>query len=155
MGNASVFISGPKCKSMMKDDLNIDNISAKWMGKAGLDEPSVFFTDNVMQHVLELSQAKPPINKFVYLWYLLFIPVLIAGGWYLSTIPEFMLKISTLWKGIQDYYLTLNIGLANTVHHIKSITISPIIVLGFLAVLSLLIIEDIFSKTKTSSNNSF
>lgn len=136
---------------MMENDVNIDKLTARWLKKIEPEEPSDTFANSVMQSVFALKVEKP-FNRANYWWFLLFIPVLVAGGWYLSTLPEFVTKVAAIWESILNYYHGLNAYFASIFIRIKSMTISPMIILGFLAVLSLLIIEDVFSKNRDSSN---
>jgi hypothetical protein len=125
---------------------NIDKITEGWLKNLETEEPSSSFTANVMQSVYALNNATE--KSFNYWWLLTSIPVFAAGGWYLSTLPLFMEKFNKFVFVLNSYYQAGNSTFADIFKSFKSITISPIIILGFLAVLSLLLLDDIFKKSK-------
>ena len=134
----------------MENDKNIDQATSEWLKKLSLDEPSDSFLRNVMHSVYALEKKKS--NDINYWWFLLLIPVLLAGCWYLSTLPAFVERLTEIWSGIQNYYYSLNADFGDIFTRLKKITISPVVILIFLAVLSLLIVEDIFSKSRHKLN---
>lgn len=131
----------------MDEEKDIDQATSGWLKKMTLDDPSENFSKQVMNSIFALN-AKKSEDNFNYWWFLLLIPVLVAGGWYLSTLPEFMAKLTQFWTATTGYYNSLNSGFGEFFGSLKGISISPIVILIFLAVLSLLIIEDIFSKSR-------
>ena len=131
----------------MDEDKNIDRATSGWLKKMTLDDPSENFSKNVMNSIYAL-EVKTSEDNFNYWWLLLLIPVFGAGGWYLSTLPEFMAKLTMFWTSTVEYYNSLNSGFGEMFGRLKGISISPVVILIFLAVLSLLIIEDIFSKSR-------
>lgn len=131
----------------MDEDKNIDRATSGWLKKMTLDDPSDNFSKNVMNSIYALD-ARSSEDHFNYWWLLLLIPVFGAGGWYLSTLPEFLAKFTNVWTSITEYYNSLNSGFGEVFGSLKGISISPIVILIFLAILSLLIIEDIFSKSR-------
>lgn len=133
------------------NDKDIDMAASGWLKKIPLDEPSEHFTKNVMSSVYALENYKPLSNKG-YWWFLLLIPVLVAGGWYLSSLPEFIARISDILTSVRNSYTSLNAGFGEFFGRFREISISPVVILIFLAVLSLLVVEDIFSKSRHKIN---
>lgn len=129
----------------MENDKEITAATSKWLQKLPFDEPSENFQRNVMQTIFALD-AKKENDSLSYWWFLLLIPAFVAGGWFLST--SISVNLSGAWQSIQEYYFSINSGMGEFFHRIKSINISPAIILIFLAVLSLLVVEDIFSKSR-------
>lgn len=132
---------------MDNNDKDIDRVTSAWLEKLALEEPSEGFSKNVMGSIYALNQNKLD-DKFNFWWFLPAIPVLIAGGWYLSTLPGFMVKLNIYRTWIIEFYDTLNSGFGEIFGQVKQISISPFVILIFLAILSLLVIEDIFSKSR-------
>lgn len=136
---------------MMENDKDIDLATSEWLKKLPFEEPSDAFSRNVMNSVYALETKKVNDN-ISYWWFLLVIPVLIAAGWYLSTVPSFGNRISEIWGTAQANYTALNTEVGSIFIYLKTMTISPFIILIFLAALSLLLIEDIFSKSRHKLN---
>jgi hypothetical protein len=127
---------------------NIDKITEGWLKNLEAEDPSSSFTANVMQSVYALNNSTQ--KTFNYWWLLTFIPLLAAGGWYLSTLPAFMEKFNAFVTVLKNYYEAGNATFGDIFKSFKSISISPMVILGFLAVLSLLLLDDIFKKSKDS-----
>jgi len=136
---------------MMENETNIDKITAGWLKKVKAEEPSDRFAVNVMQSIYKLQNEKSS-DEINYWWFLILIPVFVAGGWYLSTLPAFMAKLSEIWITSLNFYNSLNSSFGEMFSNLKNITISPFVILGFLAILSLLVVEDIFSKSRHKLN---
>jgi hypothetical protein len=123
----------------------------KWMGKIKWEEPSDQFTNHVMQSVLALSTEEKKVARNGYYWLLMLLPFLIALGWYITTLPELSIKMLKVWVAVVQYYTLINSNINNVFTHFKNITISPLLILGFLAILTLLLLDDIFIKAKGAS----
>lgn len=136
---------------MMENNKEFDSVASEWLKKLPLDEPSDNFSLNVMQSVYALESNKEK-GGFNYWWLLALIPVLAGLGWYLSSAPAFSEYFSSIWDSFQDYYNSLNVSFGEKVGSVKNISISPLVILGFLAILSLLVIEDIFKSKHTKVN---
>lgn len=134
---------------MMEND--IDKESSEWLKKLSLEEPSGDFSRNVMQSVYALENRKE--KAFNYWWFLSLLPLLVGVIWYLFTIPVFAKNLTNWWTLALNYYNGINSSFGDFFSKIKGISISPMIILGFLAILSLLIIEDIFSKSRKTRLN--
>lgn len=134
---------------MMEND--IDKASSEWLKKLSPEEPSGNFSRNVMQSIYALESRKE--KDFNYWWFLTLLPVLGAGIWYLFTFPIFTRSLTNWWAVALNYYNGLNTSFGDFFSKIKGLSISPMIILGFLAILSLLVIEDIFSKSRKTKLN--
>lgn len=135
----------------MDEEKDIDLATSGWLNKMTLDDPSENFSRNVMSSVYAL-ETKTSEDNINYWWFLVLIPVLVGGGWYLSTLPEFMAKLTQIWNSTAEHYNSLNSGFGDFFGRFKDLSISPVVILIFLAILSLLIIEDIFSKSRHKLN---
>jgi hypothetical protein len=132
-------------------DNDIEKASSDWLKKLSPEEPSGNFTRNVMQSIYALESRKE--RYFNYWWFLTLLPVFVGGIWYLTTIPAFTTRMMAWWEAVVNYYQALDSYFGDVLSKVKSISISPVIILGFLAILSLLVIEDIFSKSRNTKLN--
>lgn len=134
---------------MTENESNIDKLTAGWLKQMNPEDPSSGFSGKVMQSIYALKGEKDP-GKHNYWWFLLLIPIFAAGGWYISTIPAYAIRINDIIHTITEYYYSMNASFGEIFTRIKSISISPLLILGFLALLSLLLIEDIFRKSRNT-----
>jgi hypothetical protein len=133
---------------MNLNEENLDQVTGKLIKETGIEEPSVLFTERVMQSVIALQQAKEVTNTFHYKWLLLLIPAVVFGGWYLTTFPVIMNKFLKILNSIELFFNSLFSGLVNAFHQLGNVSISPIVIIGSLAVLSLLVIDAILTRKK-------
>jgi hypothetical protein len=133
---------------MNLNEENIDQVTGKLIKKTGIEEPSALFTERVMQSVIAFQQTKEETNSFQYKWLLLAFPVVIFGGWYLTTFPLILNKFLEILDSVGQYFNSLFSGLINTFQQLGNISISPIVIMGSLAVLSLLVIDAILTRKK-------
>jgi hypothetical protein len=133
---------------MNLNEENIDQVTGKLIKKTGIEEPSALFTERVMQSVIAFQQTKEDTNSFQYKWLLLAFPVVIFGGWYLTTFPLILNKFLEILDSVGQYFNSLFSGLINTFQQLGNISISPIVIMGSLAVLSLLVIDAILTRKK-------
>lgn len=133
---------------MNLNDENIDQVTGKLIKKTGLEDPSELFTERVMQSVIAIQQPKEETNTFQYKWLLLLIPVAVSGGWYLTTFPVIMNKFLKILDSIGLFFNSIFSGLVNAFQQLGNISISPIVIIGSLAVLSLLVIDAILTRKK-------
>lgn len=134
------------------NDRDIDLATSGWLKKLKPDDPSEDFSRKVMDSVYAL-QTQQKEGHFNFWWLLLLLPVFAAGGWYLSAYTTFTGQVNDFWMTIRDYYYSLNSGVGDFFIQLKKVSISPFIILIFLAALSLLLIEDIFSKNRNKQNS--
>jgi hypothetical protein len=133
---------------MNLNEENLDQVTGKLIKETGIEEPSALFTERVMQSVIAFHQPREETNAFHYKWLLVVIPVLISGGWYLTTFPLIMNKFLKILDSVGQYFNSLFSGLVNTFQQLGNISISPIVIMGSLAVLSLLVIDAILTRKK-------
>jgi hypothetical protein len=133
---------------MNLNEENLDQLTTKLVKKTGIEDPSALFTERVMQSVIAIEQAKVETNTFHYKWFLLLIPAVVFGGWYLTTLPVIMNKFLKILDSLGLYFNSLFSGLVNTFQQLGNISFSPVVIIGSLAVLSLLVIDAIFTRKK-------
>jgi hypothetical protein len=131
---------------MKLNEENLDQVTGKLIRKTGTEEPSELFTERVMQSVIAFQQPKEVTNSFHYKWLFLLIPVLVSGGWYLTTFPVIMNKLLKILDSIGLYFNSVFSGLVHVFQQIGNISISPIVIIGSLAVLALLVIDAILTR---------
>ena len=135
--------------SMKKNDKNMDKLLAGRIKNLGLEDPSADFTLKVMQSVAE--QPAFEVKQRNYWWVLSLIPVLVGICWYFLLIFELTGYVSRFWtsiiSGVQPY---IN-AFASLTDQLKGIKVSPLLVVGFIAIMILLAIEELFSKAKRTS----
>jgi hypothetical protein len=137
---------------MTEQEKDIDMITSGWLKKLQPEDPSEEFSRKVMDSVYALRGQKQE-NHISLWWLLLLLPVLAAGVWYLYNYTTFMDQVNGSWMNIRNYYNSLNSNVGDFFLHMKKVTISPFVILIFLAALSLLLIEDIFSKNRNKQNS--
>ena len=134
---------------MKKNDKYMDKLLAGRIKNLGLEEPSADFTLKVMQSVAE--QPAFEVKQRNYWWVLSLIPVLVGICWYFLLIFELTGYVSRFWtsiiSGVQPY---IN-AFASLTDQLKGIKVSPLLVVGFIAIMILLAIEELFSKAKRTS----
>ena len=135
--------------SMKKNDKNMDKLLAGRIKNLGLEEPSADFTLKVMQSVAE--QPAFEVKQRNYWWILSLIPILVGICWYFLLIFELTGYVSRFWtsiiSGVQPY---INAFVSLT-DQFKGIKVSPLLIVGFIAIMILLAIEELFSKAKRTS----
>jgi hypothetical protein len=133
---------------MILNEDDLDRITGDLVKKIGTEEPSRLFAERVMQSVYAVhSPGKKPV-RIHYYWLFLIVPAIIAGGWYLSAIPELMAKSLKIYYAINLYFNSILTGLANTLHHLISISVSPLVLIGAMAVFFLMLIEAILTRKR-------
>jgi hypothetical protein len=124
----------------------MDKLLAGRIKNLGLEEPSADFTLKVMQSVAE--QPAFEVKQKNYWWVLSLIPVLVGICWYFLLIFELTGYVSRFWtsiiSGVQPY---IN-AFASLTDQFKGIKVSPLLIVGFIAIIMLLTIEELFSKAK-------
>ena len=135
--------------SMKKNDKNMDKLLAGRIKNVGLEEPSADFTLKVMQSVAE--QPAFEVKQRNYWWILSLIPILVGICWYFLLIFELTGYVSRFWtsiiSGVQPY---INAFVSLT-DQLKGLKVSPLLIVGFIAIMMLLAIEELFSKAKRTS----
>jgi len=134
---------------MKTNDKTIEALIAGKIKNLGLDEPSAEFTLKVMQVIAE--QPAISVKQRNFWWLLALIPILVGIGWYILLILKLTGYITRLWEsivsGIQPYVAAI-ISLPD---QFKSIKISPLLFIGFVAIIMLLTIEELYSRAKHTS----
>ena len=133
---------------MLRNDDELDRLTGELMRKSGTEEPSFNFTESVMQSVKAVQAPVREINILKYLWALPILAITIGGGWYLLTLPAFtdrLLKYYDAGIAVSSNVFTFAVQF---IQGVKNFTYSPIILIGFIAALSLLLIDFIYSRKK-------
>ena len=127
----------------------MDKLLAGRIKNLGLEEPSADFTLKVMQSVAE--QPAFEVKRRNYWWLLSLTPVLVGICWYFLLIFELTGYVSRFWtsiiSGVQPY---INAFVSLT-DQLKGLKVSPLLIVGFIAIMMLLAIEELFSKAKRTS----
>jgi len=127
----------------------MDKLLAGRIKNVGLEEPSADFTLKVMQSVAE--QPAFEVKQRNYWWILSLIPILVGICWYFLLIFELTGYVSRFWtsiiSGVQPY---INAFVSLT-DQLKGLKVSPLLIVGFIAIMMLLAIEELFSKAKRTS----
>ena len=134
---------------MKTNDEEIDKLIAGSIRSIGLDEPSADFTLNVMQAI---TVEKPVIaNQSRYWWWLSLIPLLMGLIW--GSIYFFKLSgpISHFFSKVISSAQPLFGSITTIPEQLKAVKIPPILILGFVAIMMLLAIEELISRTKHAS----
>jgi hypothetical protein len=132
---------------MIHTNEDLDRITGKLVMQSGTEEPSGLFTERVMQSVLA---AKAPVKttSFNYYWLLLTIPVIIAVILYLTVSPVLMNKFVKFLDPIILLIQSSASFIMNFIHRLLDISVSPMVLIGSFAALSVLVIESLFTMKK-------
>ncbi len=133
---------------MLRNDDELDRLTGELMRKSGTEEPSINFTESVMQSVKAVQAPVREINILKYFWTLPFIAITIVGGWYLFTLSSFtdrLLKYYDAGIALSSNVFAFSVQF---IQGVKNFTYSPIILISFIAALSLLLIDFIYSRKK-------
>ena len=131
---------------MVHDEQELDQITGKLLKQTGNDEPSELFTERVMRSVLATQAPTVKPYSFYYYWLLLTIPVLIAGGLYLSAPTILMNKFLKFLEPIDLFIHSVVSFIMDFIQRLLSISFSPMVIIGSLAALSLLVVESLITK---------
>ena len=136
---------------MRKTDKTIENLTSNRVKKIGLEEPSADFTIKVMKSIVLENQPEYSAQQINYWWVLALVPLFTALGWYIVV----FLKLS---EHIFHFYVSLHIviqpfitGFILLFNQLKNISISPLLLVSFLAILSLFTIEEFVHRIKHAS----
>jgi hypothetical protein len=134
---------------MKKKDKAIEKLTFQVIKNLELDEPSSDFTKKVMQAVALEPQLH--LNKEKnYWWVLVFIPVIAAISFYLTgflKMPELTYFSNSFAAAIEASVNQFLLWLAS----LKNINISSVLVIGFIAAVLLLTIEECIKWIKITS----
>jgi hypothetical protein len=125
-----------------------NEITGKLVEKTSIEEPSSLFTERVMQSVFALEPQVVKSKKSYYSLIIIVIPVLIAGGWYLSGFPAISSKVAEILTFMGLYSNRFFSVFAATFHQLAAISMSPIVLIGSIAIFILLLIETLLTRKK-------
>jgi len=134
----------------MKKDKTIEKLTVLMIKNLGLDEPSADFTVKVMQSIALEAQPEYLVQRN-YWWLLGLIPVFTAISWYfivLFRLSGYVIQFLTSFLTIVQPFIAQFLSLFT---QLKNLSISPLLLIGFIAVLSLLTIEELATRIKRSS----
>jgi hypothetical protein len=132
---------------MKKNDKTPDKTTADRIKNLGLDEPSADFTNKVMQLIVSEQPlyTEKPRN---YWWLLLLIPVLSGIIGYSLVFFRLTGYISHFWDSLQSTINPFINTIISSADQFKHINLPAYMLLGFTAILALLTIEELISRTK-------
>ncbi|HEY4785265.1 MAG TPA: hypothetical protein VIH57_04420 [Bacteroidales bacterium] len=135
---------------MKKNDKVMDKLTASRIKNLGVDVPSPDFTLKVMQTVVSIQPAYA-VKQRKYWWALVFVPVIIGIAWYSIIFFKLTGVVSQLWT----FAISEGQGMVMTVislfSPLKHLDLPPFLVVGFIAILLLLTIEELLKRAKQSS----
>lgn len=129
----------------MQNDQELDNLTHKLVKSMGEAEPSSNFTDEVMKSVLKVPVPLQNAQTRGWYWLLLLIPVFLFGGFYLYAFPEVLNSSLHFFKPYLNYFTSITSVFTQFVHNLLSIHLSPLVLIGSLAIF-LLVITDILAS---------
>jgi hypothetical protein len=133
---------------MKKNEKSIEQLTSKYVKSLGQDEPSADFTLKVMQSIAFGTQPEFVEQQKNYWWLLIFVPILTAITWYsivaLKLTDYRLLPLEYNMKPFIAPFIEL-------FSKLKGITLSPFLMVSFIAILSLLLIEDLTKRLKHSA----
>jgi hypothetical protein len=132
---------------MNKTDHSIEELTAKRIKKLGLDEPSANFTLKVMEHIT-LEKQPEILSQRINFWWFALTPVLAGITWYALVLLKPMGYFNKLWLSVLNFFQTFIDLFLSLVTNLKSISISPLLLVGFTAIFSLMTLEEIVHRMK-------
>ena len=120
-----------------------------------LDEPSRSFTDHVMQAIV--PQALPVLKEtgFSRFWLLLILPFCGISFWIISLMYDMTSFGFQIWNNVLSYFLQLKTTILYLIEKIGHITVSPLVLAGLVAVVMLLIIDELFNRKDSIHRKAF
>jgi hypothetical protein len=132
----------------MKKNKTIDELTFHHIKNLGVDEPSADFTQKVMQSVSKEYQTIHTEKKRNYVWLISLIPVSIILGWFFLVMFDGTAYINRLWITATSSLHSIFSLFSPVFNQLKNLSVQPMIVISFIAMLSLLIIEEFISRAK-------
>lgn len=136
--------------SMKKNDKTMDKLSSLKIKGMGLDEPSAEFTFKIME-VITKEQPVYLAKQRNYWWMLSFVPVMVAICYYSITIFKLTGSIQDSWSAILNVLQPFGHSISSFFAVLKSIHIPSMFLLGFMAIIALLTVEELINKLKHKS----
>jgi hypothetical protein len=133
---------------MTKSDKTIEKITARRIKKLGPDEPSDDFTIKVMQTIALETKPEFLVSQKNYRWLIVLIPLCVAISWYIIVLLKLSRYVMLFWTSFLNIIQPLNAQFISLISQLKNLYISPLFLIGFIAVISLLTIEDLISRIK-------
>ena len=136
---------------MVHDEKSLDQITGKILKQSGIGEPSVQFTDRVMESILaaQVPVERTVVRKLQYLWLVLILPVIAALVWYLSSHAVAFKKVMLYVEPLSILFNAVTSAFAGFFSMIGTISISPFILKAGLAISFLLVIESFYTIRKS------
>jgi len=135
---------------MSKIDNTIDKLTSMKIKSMGLDEPSDDFTLKIM-HTIVAEQPVYSMKQRNYWWLLSFVPIFLGISYYILFIFGQTIFLSDFATSLLNM-VKPSIGVFSSLLNLfKQITIPPMFLIGFIAMLSLLTLEEIISSVKHRS----
>jgi hypothetical protein len=128
----------------MNNKKNIEELTSERVKNIGLEEPSADFTRKIMQSVVLLPQPEIKKKQINY-WYLIIAPI-IGLIWLSSVVFNLTNYVIIYWQFFKNGIHPFITSTINIFSQLKNV--SPIIIISFIAVLILLVIEEVISRNK-------
>lgn len=132
----------------MKNNKTIDELTFRRIKNLRPDEPSVDFTQKVMQSILSEVKSSYTLPGRYRFWLMGLIPVILISGWYLFAILQWTGHIDTLWIAATALLQPLINIFRSLFMQLESLRIPPAILFIFVAILSLLVVEEFFDRKR-------
>jgi hypothetical protein len=133
---------------MKNNKKNIEELTSSLIKNLGFDEPSADFTQKVMQSILETNRPAYSLRSEKPFWLMGLIPVIIIISWYFLVHFQLTGTIDRIWISVTNSIQLFLSNFLSFLIQLKNISIQPTIMIGFITVLSLLIIEEFVSWTR-------
>jgi hypothetical protein len=131
---------------MLRNEDELNKLTGNLFAKAGTEDPSELFTEKIMQSVLASETPFVKLSSTNYLWFLLFVPVIFVGGWYLSVTPVLMDKFTKYLDPISHLMDSTTSFIMGYSRQLLNISSSPLILVGMFSAFFLLIIDSFLSR---------
>ncbi len=132
---------------MKNNDKINDTLTADRIKNLGLEGPSADFTFKVMQAVVS-EQPVYGVKQRNYWWLLTLIPVFVGIVWFSIVYFGLTVYISNFWVSVVSVVQPYANALVSMVKQVKHISIPMFLPIGFIAILTLLTIEELIGRTK-------
>jgi hypothetical protein len=132
----------------MKNNKTLDELTFRRVKNLRPDEPSVDFTQKVMQSILSAVNPSYTLPRRYNFWLMGLIPIFLIGSWYLFAILQWTGYIDTLWIAAAALLQPLISTFRSLFIQLETLRIPPATLFIFVAILSLLVAEEFLGRKR-------
>lgn len=136
---------------MNNNEKTIEELTFRRIKNLGPDTPSADFTQKVMQSIMAEKRPVYSPARIKYLWLTTMILVVFIICWYLVTKFHWSGYLDRFWIAVFDFLQSIVNVFLSISDQFKSVDMQPMVLISFVAMFSLLIIEEFIRRTKRAA----